>query len=312
MKEETRILEVLNKMSLEEKIGQLSLVNGAGGHIPESFRIAIQQGRVGAILNEVAAETIHELQRIAVNESRLGIPLLIGRDVIHGFKTIFPIPLGLAASWNPELVEISARIAALEAASMGINWTFAPMLDIGRDPRWGRIAETFGEDPYLAGIIAKAMVKGYQGRNLAEPGNIAACAKHFAGQGASESGRDYNTTNIPENELRNVHLPPFKAALDAGVVSFMTAFTDLNGIPASANDFLLQKILRDEWNFEGFVVSDYDSIPQLSVHGFTANDKESACAAASAFVDMEMGSNTYADLTSYPHMRASDTVQNSQ
>jgi beta-glucosidase len=236
---------------------------------------------------------VNELQRIAVEESPSGIPLLIGRDVIHGFQTVFPLPLGQAASWNPELVERCARIAASEAAATGVNWTFAPMVDIGRDPRWGRIAETLGEDPWLASALAVAMVRGFEGNRLADPGCIAACAKHFAGYGASESGRDYNTTDIPEIELRNVHLPPFRAAVDAGVASLMTSFSDLNGVPATANEFLLKQVLREEWGFDGFVVSDWESVPQLAVHGLTADDRESALAAASAGLDMEMASVTF-------------------
>jgi beta-glucosidase len=289
------IRELLMQMTLEEKIGQLSLVNGSGGQVAAPLKEAICGGRIGAVLNEVDLETVNELQRIAVEESRLGIPLLIGRDVIHGFKTVFPIPLGQAASWNPDIVTNCARIAALEAASAGVNWTFAPMIDIGRDPRWGRVAETLGEDPYLTGVLAAAMVRGFQGDDLAKPGNIAACAKHFAGYGASESGRDYNTTNIPENELRNVHLVPFKAALDAGAATFMTSFSDLNGVPATANELLLKRILRNEWRYEGFVVSDWDSVRQLSVHGLTVDYKDSAFEAANAGVDMEMASSTYAD-----------------
>jgi beta-glucosidase len=292
---EIRVHALLAQMTLAEKIGQLSLVNGAGGHVPETLGQAIVEGRIGALLNEVHTDTVNELQRLAVEESRLGIPLLVGRDVIHGFKTVFPIPLGQAATWNPEMIEVCARVAALEAASAGINWTFAPMIDIGRDPRWGRIAETLGEDPYLTGVLGTAMVRGFQGDNLAQPGHIAACAKHFAGYGASEGGRDYNTTNIPEHELRNVHLPPFKAALDAGVATFMVSFSDLNGIPATANELLLKQILRQEWHYDGFVVSDWDSVRQLSVHGLTGNDKDAAWEAANAGVDMEMASTTYAE-----------------
>ena len=280
-------------MTLEEKIGQLCLLNGAGGHIPDHLRQEIAAGRVGAVLNEVDLGTVNELQRIAVEESPSGIPLLIGRDVIHGFHTVFPLPLGQAASWNPELIERCARIAAAEAAAAGVNWTFAPMVDIGRDPRWGRIAETLGEDPFLASALAVAMVRGFQGEDPSQPGRIAACAKHFAGYGASESGRDYNTTDIPEIELRNVHLPPFRAAVEAGVVSLMTSFSDLNGVPATANDFLLERVLREEWGFDGFVVSDWESVPQLAVHGLTADDRESALAAASAGLDMEMASTTF-------------------
>lgn len=282
-------------MTTAEKIGQLMQVNAAGGHIPDQLRDGIRTGAIGAILNEVDLGTVNELQRIAVEESRHGIPLLVGRDVIHGFKTIFPIPLGQAATWNPDGVRRTARIAALEAASTGVNWTFAPMIDISRDPRWGRIAEGFGEDPYLTGVLGAAAVRGFQGDDLAEPGAIAACAKHFAGYGASESGRDYNTTNVPEIELRNVHLPPFKAAIDAGVATIMTSFSDLNGVPATANQWLLGRVLRDEWGFDGFVVSDWDSVRQLSVHGLTTGDRESAFEAATAGLDMEMASTTYAE-----------------
>jgi beta-glucosidase len=292
---DARVGALLAQMTLEEKIGQLQLVNGTHGHVPPWLRDAIAAGRIGAVLNEVQVDVVNELQRVAVEESRLGIPLLVGRDVIHGFKTVFPIPLGQAAAWNPALVQAAARIAALEAASTGINWTFAPMIDIGRDPRWGRIAESLGEDPYLTGVLGAAMVRGFQGADLTQVGSLAACAKHFAGYGASEAGRDYNTTNIPEIDLRDVHLPPFRAAIDAGVATVMTSFSDLNGVPASANAFLLRQVLREEWGYDGFVVSDWDSISQLSVHGLTADDRESACEAATAGVDMEMASRTYAD-----------------
>jgi len=292
---ESRVQGILSRMTLAEKVGQLTLVNGHGGHIPEELKTALREGRVGSVLNEVDVGTVNELQRIAVQESRLGIPLLVGRDVIHGFKTVFPLPLGQAASWNPEVVRRGARVGALEAASAGINWTFAPMVDIGRDPRWGRVAECLGEDPYLSGVLAAAMVRGFQGEDLSRKGHIAACAKHFAGYGASEAGRDYNTTNIPEIELRNVHLPPFKAAVDAGVATLMTSFSDLNGVPASANALLLTRILREEWGFDGFVVSDWESIPQLAVHGLTADARESAREAANAGLDVDMAGHAYAD-----------------
>lgn len=293
VKDEEGIRALVARMTLAEKVGQLQQVAGGNGHVPDHLRDAVREGRVGSVLNEVHVDAVNALQWIAVKESRLGIPLLIARDVIHGFKTVFPIPLGQAASWNPALVERGARVAATEAAAAGINWTFAPMIDIGRDPRWGRVAEGFGEDPHLTGVLAAATVRGFQGDDLATPGNIAACAKHFAGYGASESGRDYNTTNIPENELRNVHLPPFRAALDAGVASVMTSFSDLDGIPATASEFLLKRVLREEWDFDGLVVSDWESIRQLAVHGFTGNDRDSAFEAASAGVDIEMASTTY-------------------
>ena len=282
-------------MTLEEKIGQLQMVQAGGTHVPDHTRDALRAGRIGSVLNEVHVDTVNELQRIAVEESRLGIPLLVGRDVIHGFKTVFPIPLGQAASWDPKLVEQGARISALEAASSGVNWTFAPMLDIGRDPRWGRVAEGYGEDPFLTSVMGAAAVRGYQGKDLSKPGSIAACAKHFAGYGASESGRDYNTTNIPENELRNVHLPPFQAALDAGCATVMTSFSDIDGVPATANAFLLRQVLRTEWEFDGVVVSDWESIRQLEVHGLTNGDRDSAYEAATAGVDIEMASTAYAN-----------------
>jgi beta-glucosidase len=290
-----RVNELLARMTVAEKIGQMTQVNSAEGTIPDGLHEAVKAGRIGSILNEVHVDIINELQRIAVKESRLGIPLLIGRDVIHGFKTVLPIPLGQAATWNPELVRKGARMAALEAASSGINWTFAPMIDVTRDPRWGRIAESMGEDPYLHSVLGTAMVKGFQGDSLAGHGSIAACAKHFAGYGATESGRDYNTTNIAENELRNVYLRPFHAAVEAGVATIMASFSDLNGVPASGNSFLMRQILRDEWGFNGFVVSDWASIEQLSVHGLTANNKEAAYEALSAGVNMEMASSAYAE-----------------
>jgi beta-glucosidase len=290
---EQRIENLIARMTLIEKIGQMSQVNAGDGDPVQELGDAIRKGRIGSILNQVNRDTVNELQRIAVEESRLGIPLLVGRDVIHGFQTVVPIPIGQAATWNPDLVRDGARLAAIEAAAAGINWTFAPIIDITRDPRWGRIAESPGEDPYLASAMAVAMVQGFQGDDLTAPGAIAACAKHFAGYGGSESGRDYATTNIPENELRNVHLRPFKAAVDAGVVTLMASFSDLNGVPASGNEFLMRKVLRDEWGFEGFVVSDWNSIPQLATHGLTSGDRESALEAVKAGVDMEMASHTY-------------------
>ena len=292
---QTQVDDILEQMTLAEKIGQMTQVNAPGSPVPEDLRAALKQGAIGSILNEVNVETVNQLQRIVVEESRLGIPLLMGRDVIHGFKTVLPIPLGQAATWNPDLVREGARISALEAAASGINWTFAPMIDVTRDPRWGRIAESLGEDPFLASVLGVAMVEGFQGDNLAATGTIAACAKHFAGYGASESGRDYNTVNIPENELRNVYLPPFKAAVESGVATIMASFSDLNGVPATGNPFLMRRGLRREWGFGGFVVSDWASIEQLSVHGFTADDKGSALEALKAGVNMEMATTTYAD-----------------
>jgi beta-glucosidase len=290
---DSKVKALLARMTLAEKIGQMSQWHASSGYAPDYLGDEIRAGRVGSVINVVDPEVVNELQRIAVRESRLGIPLLVGRDVIHGFRTIMPIPLGQAATWNPALLRAGARVAAMEAATAGINWTFAPMIDIARDPRWGRIAESFGEDVHLASRLGEAMVRGFQGDDLASPGSIAACAKHFAGYGAAESGRDYATTNIPEIELRNVYLPPFKAALDAGACTFMPSFSDLNGIPASGNEFLLRRVLRDEWGFEGFVVSDWDSIRQLRIHGLTETDADSARAAVMAGVDMEMEGDAY-------------------
>jgi len=290
---EQRVSALVEQMSLDEKVGQMNQVTGGDDFIPDYLRHDLQSGRVGSVLNVVNVETVNELQRIVVEESRLGIPLLIGRDVIHGFKTVMPIPLGQAATWNPEVVRASAHISAVEAASTGVNWTFAPMIDIARDARWGRIAESLGEDPYLASELGVAMVEGFQGDDLTDKYTIAACAKHFAGYGESESGRDYATTNIPENELRNVHLRPFNAVVDADVVTLMASFSDLNGVPATGNEFLMRQILRGEWSFDGFVVSDYNSVQQLAVHGFTENDKESAYEASVAGIDMEMAGEAY-------------------
>jgi beta-glucosidase len=288
-------LALLKKMTLEEKVGQLCQVSGAEGKVTEDLASSIRKGEVSSVINEINADVIAGFQRIAIEESRLGIPLLIARDVIHGYKTIFPIPLGQAATFCPDIVEEGARVAAKEAATCGINWTFAPMIDVSRDPRWGRIAESLGEDPVLCSQLGVAMVKGFQGDDLSEKGAIGSCAKHFAGYGASEAGRDYNTASIPENELRNVILPPFHAAAEAGCMTFMAAFSDLNGVPASGNEWLMKNVLRHEWDYQGFVVSDWDSIKELVQHGFSANDKDSGELAANAGVDMEMVSTCYSE-----------------
>ena len=290
---ERRVSALLAEMTLAEKVGQMSQRNGSDGDSVVDLGDSLRAGGIGSVINVVDVDVINELQRIAVEESRLGIPLMIGRDVIHGFKTVMPIPLGQAATWNPSIVADGAGVAAAEAATAGINWTFAPMIDISRDPRWGRIAESLGEDPYLASELAGAMVRGFQGDDLAATGTIAATAKHFAGYGASESGRDYATTNVPPNEMRNVHLRPFKAAVDAGVTTLMTSFSDIDGVPGTANEYLLRQVLREEWDFGGFVVSDWDSIRQLQIHGLTASDRESAYEAITAGVDMEMHGDAY-------------------
>ncbi|MCB0304338.1 MAG: glycosyl hydrolase, partial [Calditrichaeota bacterium] len=292
--ENTKISSLLAKMTLEEKIGQLAQFHlWSRNNDVEQLSAVIRRGGVGSFLNAGDRANKEKLQRVAVEESRLGIPLIFGRDVIHGYRTVFPIPLGQAASWNPDLVQKAAAVSAKEATQMGIHWTFAPMLDIARDPRWGRIAESPGEDPFLASAMAAAMTQGFQGDGLADPHTIAACAKHYVGYGAAEGGRDYNTTLIPEHELRSIYLPPFKAAVDAGAATIMSAFNDLNGIPTSGNPFTLRQILRSEWGFDGFVVSDWNSMTEMINHGFCADEREVAIKALTAGVDMEMVSESY-------------------
>lgn len=291
---EQRINALLARMTLEEKLGQLQQLDGEanGNFRPEHLQMA-RQGLLGSTLNVRGAQRTNELQRIAVTESRLKIPLIFGFDVIHGYRTIFPIPLGEAASWDPAAVERAASIAAAEARAAGVHWTFAPMLDIARDPRWGRIAEGSGEDPYLGSLMARARVRGFQGNDYSAPDKVVACAKHWVAYGAAEAGRDYNTTDVSERSLREVYFPPFKAAVDAGVGTFMSAFNELNGVPASANPFTLTEVLRGEWKFDGFVVSDYTSVEELIKHGVAANGPDAAREALSAGVDMEMVSRLY-------------------
>jgi beta-glucosidase len=299
---ERRAQALLSEMTLAEKIGQMWQLNGIGGEptgdadklvIGNNQYDLIRRGQVGSILNEINVATINAMQRAAVDESRLGVPLVFGRDVIHGFRTIFPIPLGQAASWNPELVEAAAAVAAREARSHGVHWTFAPMVDIARDPRWGRIAESPGEDPHLASIMSAAMVRGFQGDDLSEPDHIAACAKHFAAYGAAEGGRDYNTTVISPALLHNIYLPPFHAAVEADVATIMTAFNEINGLPCSANRHLLRDVLRKRWGFGGFVVSDWTSVEEMIAHGYSTDRKAAALTAAAAGVNMEMVSPSY-------------------
>ncbi len=283
---EKKIDKLMSKMTIDEKIGQLNQLSGEG--LSQNIVAQVKNGSVGSLLNEVDSKVIYELQKVATTQTRLRIPLIFARDVIHGFKTIFPIPLGQAASWNTSLVEDGARIAAIEASSVGIKWTFAPMIDVSRDPRWGRIAESFGEDSYLISKMGAASVRGYQGKNLADKTAIAACAKHFAGYGATESGKDYNTTWIPEVQLRDTYLPPFKAAVDAQVATFMCSFNDINGVPSSGNKHLNDDILRKEWKFNGVLVSDWASIEQMQTHGVAANLADAAKLAIDAKVDMDM------------------------
>lgn len=289
---ESRVNKLLSEMTLDEKIGQMSQID-PGYLSDEQIKQAVREGKYGSFLNVSGVEKINALQKTALEESRLKIPLIIGRDVIHGYRTIFPIPLGMASTWNPEIVKRAFRISSIEASSQGIKWTFAPMIDITWDPRWGRIAESCGEDPYLASALAKAMVQGIQGENLTDPTALAACAKHFVGYGFAEGGRDYSTTYISEPILRNVVLKPFEAAKDAGALTFMSAFNDLNGVPTSGNEFTLRQILRNEWNYEGMVVSDWASVTEMIAHGYCADEKEAALKAIKAGVDMEMSSTSY-------------------
>ena len=287
---ESKVNALLSKMTLEEKLGQMNQLSPWDF---EDLAKRVRKGEVGSILNVVNPEEVNKIQKIAVEESRLGIPLIVSRDVIHGYKTIFPIPLGQAATFNPEIVKEGARVAAIEASADGIRWTFAPMIDVARDPRWGRIAESCGEDPYLNAIMGTAMIKGYQGDSLNDPTAIAACAKHFVAYGAAEGGRDYNSTFIPERVLRNVYLPPFKAAADAGCATFMTSFNDNDGVPSTANSFVLKDVLRKEWKYDGMVVTDWASALEMVNHGFCTDGKDAAEKSVNAGVDMEMVSETF-------------------
>ncbi|MEZ4898768.1 MAG: glycoside hydrolase family 3 N-terminal domain-containing protein [Saprospiraceae bacterium] len=292
-----RVDSVMEMMTLEEKIGQMTLFTSdwdvTGPTIRATYKEDIRAGKVGAIFNAHTAAYNRELQRVAVEETRLGIPLLFGYDVIHGYKTIFPVPLGEAASWDLEAIEKSARVSAVEAAAAGLHWTFAPMVDIARDPRWGRIMEGAGEDTYLGSLIAQARVKGFQGDDLGAVNTVVACAKHYAAYGAALAGRDYSTVDMSERMLREIYLPPFKAALDAGCGTFMTSFNELDGVPATANKFLLDEILRKEWHFPGFVVTDYTSIDEMINHGYSADQRQAAEQALNAGVDMDMQSAAY-------------------
>ncbi|WP_289104364.1 beta-glucosidase BglX [uncultured Bacteroides sp.] len=287
---ENKVEALLQKMTIEEKLGQMNQLSPWDF---EELAARVRKGEVGSILNVVNPEEINKIQKIAVEESRLGIPILVSRDVIHGYKTIFPIPLGQAATFNPQIAEDGARVAAIEASADGIRWTFAPMIDISRDPRWGRIAESCGEDPYLSSVMGAAMIKGYQGDSLNDPTAIAACAKHFVAYGAAEGGKDYNSTFIPERVLRNVYLPPFKAAVEAGCATFMTSFNDNDGVPSTANKFVLKDVLRDEWKYDGMVVTDWASAAEMINHGFCVDGKDAAEMSVNAGVDMEMVSETF-------------------
>lgn len=291
---EQKIETVLSKMTIRERIGQLNQLDGRGIHgTVEQLKELVRKGEVGSLMNITDPKVINQLQEAACKESRTKVPLIFTRDVVHGFKTMLPIPLGQAATFNPDLIKEGARIAAIEATEHGIRWSFAPMIDISRDARWGRIAESFGEDSYLTGKMAVAVVKGFQGEDLSHPQSMAACLKHFIGYGATEGGRDYNSTYIPERQLREVYLPPFKQAIEAGSASIMTSFNDNDGIPATGNKNLLRDMLRKEWEFDGVTLSDWGSVTEMIKHGFAQDRKHAAEIAINAGLDVEMSSKSF-------------------
>lgn len=294
---------VLSLMTLDEKIGQLNQLSGDGEvtgpvTLNSSYQEAIRNGEVGSMLNVNSAGYTRKIQRIAVEETRLGIPLIFGYDVIHGYKTIFPVPLGESASWDLDAIEKSARIGAEEASAAGQHWTFAPMVDIARDPRWGRIMEGAGEDPYLGSKVAAARVKGFQGKDLSKKNTLVACAKHFVAYGAARAGRDYNTVDMSKRKLHEVYLPPFKSAVDAGVGTFMTSFNELNGVPVTGSEKHVEGILRESWDYDGLIVSDWGSVMEQVVHGAAKDKKEASRYAMDATVDMDMEGHAY-----LPNMR---------
>jgi len=286
--------KLIRKMTLAEKLGQMTQIPLNYPTNPAAD-VQARNGDVGSFLFITEAAEINRLQHVAVEQSRLHIPLLFGFDVIHGFRTIYPVPIAMAASWDPAVPEKAQSMAAREARATGIQWTFAPMVDIARDPRWGRMMEGAGEDPFLGSRMAEAQVKGFQGDDLASPDHIMACVKHFAGYGAASGGRDYEESNISDEQLWNVYFPPFHAALEAGAGSLMSAYMDLNGVPATGNRFLLHDVLRDDWNFRGMVVSDWSSVQSLTTHGFAKDNADAAVRAVNAGVDMEMTSTTFRD-----------------
>jgi beta-glucosidase len=292
-----KVTTLLRQMTLKEKVGQLTQFSNGDATGPDNVKVdqneLAARGGIGSMLNVSGAKACNELQRQAVERSRLKIPILFGFDVIHGHRTVYPIPLGLSATWDPKIAERCARMAAVEATADGIRWTFSPMVDIARDARWGRIAEGSGEDPYLGSLMAAACVRGYQGKDLSDSTSMLACAKHYVAYGGAEGGREYNSADMSERTLREVYLPPFKAAVEAGAGTIMSAFNTLQGIPASANRHTLTDILRTEWGFRGFVVSDWDSIGELVQHGVALDGREAALKALTAGVDMDMQSNLY-------------------
>lgn len=292
-----RVDSLMKVMTLEEKVGQMVLFTSdwtvTGPSMRKGYIEDIRAGRCGNIFNAYTADYTRDLQRMAVEETRLGIPLLFGYDVIHGFRTIFPINLGMSCTWDPDAIGHSAEIAAREAAAAGLHWTYSPMCDVSVEPRWGRISEGSGEDPYLGSLIAAAMTRGYQGEDLADPATLLACVKHYAAYGAPQAGRDYNTVDMSERWLREFYLPPYKAAVDAGALSVMASFNELDGVPATANEHLLQDILRGEWGFRGFVVTDYTGIPEMIKHGYAEDLRDAARLAVKAGIDMDMVGPSY-------------------
>ncbi len=294
---EKRVDALLKQMTIEEKVGQLAQYSSGAPTGPSAgnadYPNMIARGEIGSLFNLDSARAANQYQRIAMEKSRLHIPLLFGLDVIHGYRTTFPVPLALASTWDPSIVEKYARIAAQEASAAGVRWVFSPMVDIARDPRWGRIVESAGEDPYLGSVMARAYVRGYQGKNLGDKESVAACVKHFVGYGAAEGGRDYNTTEISEHTLREIYFPPFEAGIREGSVSLMSSFNALNGLPATANPFTLTQILRKEWGFSGLVVSDWTSVGELVNHGIARDKSVAAEKAINAGVDMDMVSDSY-------------------
>ena len=293
--DERRIDELLARMTIEEKFGQLQQLGGdaATGGLREGQGDLVRRGQIGSFIDVRGARSSNEVQKLAIEAGPSKVPALFGYDVIHGYRTIFPVPLGLASSWDPAVVERSAAVAAREASAAGVRWVFAPMVDIARDPRWGRIVEGAGEDPYLGSIMAGAQVRGFQGANIGAPGRVVACAKHWVAYGATEGGRDYNTAEVSERTLRGVYFPPFRAALDAGVGTFMTALNELNGVPATVNPFTIGHVLREEWRFDGPVVADYQAVEQLIAHGVAVDGSDAARMALGAGIDVEEQSDLF-------------------
>lgn len=296
-KMKTFIDQLMAKMTIEEKAGQLTQYSAnmsiTGSSFDKDFRKKIAQGKVGSLLNATGVPALRELQRLAVEETRLKIPLIFGLDVVWGYKTMFPIPLAESCSWDLPLIEKSARVAAIEAAADGIDWTFAPMVDIGRDPRWGRVAEGAGEDPWWGSRVAAARVRGFQGKDLSATDSVVSCVKHFAAYGAAQGGRDYNTVDMSKHELFETYLPPYKGAVDAGVATAMSSFNEIAGIPSTGNPWLLNDLLRKQWGFKGLVVTDYSASHEMVNHGFVANNKDAAMVSINAGADMDMENHSY-------------------